>query len=100
MHTIDASTRLLTVKIHAQNERPACVMKIRVSVKYYVARCIPCLLLTHPCVGRVEVAFDGTLPFEWVCWFARGIRVFDPVNTKVQGKDQGRYQVHENIWGW
>ena len=20
-------------------------------------------LLTHPCVGRVEVAFDGTLPF-------------------------------------
>ena len=21
-------------------------------------------LLTHPCVGRVEVAFDGTLPFR------------------------------------
>ena len=22
------------------------------------------------------------------------------MNTEVQGKDQGRYQVHENIWGW
>ena len=22
------------------------------------------VMLTHPCVGRVEVAFDGTLPFR------------------------------------
>jgi hypothetical protein len=40
------------------------VMKIRVNVKEYVARAYLFILLTCPCVGRVEVAFDGTLPFR------------------------------------
>jgi hypothetical protein len=61
--------RLLTVKIRTQNERPACVMKILVSVKDYVALSSPvCRRCTSvQAVTSFVKASDAFSPTRTIC---------------------------------
>lgn len=51
--------RLLTVKIHTQNERPTRVMKILVSVKGYVARAFLIILPKAKGFGGTWLHYQG-----------------------------------------